>query len=80
MFNLKYEYLLCIVSFPLRKREFDWSTLFVGPIRDLFSQLKKKEKKYSYFKIRKNVRPEFKFPDKIEMAFSQICISQQRMI
>ena len=30
-------------SFKLKKREFDWSMFFVGPIRDLFSQLKKRK-------------------------------------
>ena len=30
-------------SLKMRKREFDWSMFFVGPIRDLFSQLKKRK-------------------------------------
>ena len=38
-------------SLKLRKREFDWPIFFVGPIRDFFSSVKKKENKYSYFKI-----------------------------
>ena len=45
-----------IVYFQLRKKEFDWSTFFVGPIRDLFSQLKKKKIniRTSKFKILSN--------------------------
>ena len=37
-----------IVYFQLRKKELDWSTVLVGSIRYLFSQLK--ENKYSKFR------------------------------
>ena len=46
---------LLITSLKLKKREFDGSTFFVEPKRDLFSQLKK-ENKYSYFKIQNLVK------------------------
>ena len=47
-----------IVYFQLRKREFDWSTFFVGPIRDLFSQLKRKKTniRTSKFEISSNLQ------------------------
>ena len=55
IFVLVYFQLLKI-SLKLKKREFHWTMFFVGPIRDLFSQLKKKKTniRTSKFKISSN--------------------------
>ena len=53
-------------SLKLRKREFDWSTFFCWTNKRLiFSVKKKRENKYSYFKIRNFVKLNSKSPEEI---------------
>ena len=68
--------IFAIVYFQLRKREFDWSTFFVGPIRDLVFPLKKGNK-YSYLKIQNLVKSPYDIPRILGGKLMSYCESAQ---